>query len=32
MKIQKIVVPKTWNPNCTKSINKWFRKIHKYRK
>lgn len=25
----KITLPKNWTPDCEKSINKWFDKIHK---
>jgi len=27
--VKKIIVPKTWRPECTHTINKWFDKIHK---
>lgn len=26
----KITIPKNWNPECTKSINRWFKKIDKH--
>jgi hypothetical protein len=24
-----ITIPNNWNPNCTKTINKWFTKIER---
>lgn len=28
----KIVIPETWKPYDTEAINKWFKKIHEWRK
>lgn len=25
-------LPENWNPDCTKSINRWFRRIEKHEK
>jgi hypothetical protein len=32
MRVEKIIVPEGWNPDCSKAINKWFNKISKITK